>query len=429
MRKWIVVLGCILSPFVLQAEQNWKAILRYDKQAAKTALTEHLSKYAAQDSSSAKQQTAFAKNLAKELKHIGASNVQITKTGIVTADIPATSNKSAPTLALIAHLDTPSQTLAQQPQSHLKYTRDDISLDKSKNISLTEENSPQLLRAHGHDFLTSNGSAAFGATSKAGLAIVMTLADYLLGHTSIQHGPIKIVLLPNTSSHVGASALDVQVLGADYAYILDGTDASEVATENFNGNGFTIVFEGKRDVTLGKAMGSSFADNLLMASDFHTLLPRHLRPDTTSGRQGYIMVDEIITKGNRSTITGHLRAFTEEDLQGLSQQVTRAFNTVKALYPKAIAAELTFQPQFKNVKSQIPATVTQPLELAFYQEDMTPKYISVRDNTDFAVLTSRGLPTISIFTGVFHGAEPLEYVDVDIMEMALRGLFSAIVSK
>ncbi|MBO7238606.1 MAG: hypothetical protein J6U96_04965, partial [Elusimicrobiaceae bacterium] len=50
---------------------------------------------------------------------------------------------------------------------------------------------------------------------------------------------------------------------------------------------------------------------------------------------------------------------------------------------------------------------------------------SVRNNTDFAVLTTRGLPAVGVFTGVFHGGEPLEYTDIDIMEAALRGLLTA----
>ena len=309
---------------------------------------------------------------------------------------------------------------------HAKYVKGDILLNKEKNIRLTEENSTQLLRAHGHDFLTSDGTAAFGADSKAGLAIVMTLADYLLGNPSLQHGLIKIVLLPDAPSHAAAAALDIQSLGADYAYVLDGSDIGEITTGNFSGRSFEVVLEGRRDIPLGQAISSPFADNLLMASDFHTLLPRYARPETTSDTQGYITVDNIVTQGNRSIVTGHLRAFSEADLQNLSNQVTRAFNTVKAMYPKATAAELTFTDQFKNTQSQIPSDSVKFLENALHREDITPHRISVRDNTDFAVLTTRGLPAIGLFTGVFHGAEPLEYADTDLMEASLRGILSAL---
>jgi len=437
MKKLLVIFSCLLFPLWLQAEQNWKAVLRYDKQTAKADLAQHLRKYATQDSRSqlyatvspsTKQQAAFAKNLAKELKHIGASNVQVFKTGIVIADIPSTLKKPAPVLALIAHIDTPPQTRAQEPQSHPKYVSGNIVLDQANHINLTEENSTQLLRAHGHDFLTSNGTAAFGADSKAGLSIVMTLADYLLGHPALQHGLIKIVLLPDAPSHAGADALDISSLGADFAYVLDGSDVGEIATGNFGGRLFTAVFDGQRDIPLGQAISANFADNLLMASDFHTLLPRHARPETTSAKQGYITVDNIVTDANRSTVTGHLRAFTDTDLQNLSNQVTRAFNTVKAMYPKRTGAELTFTDQFSNAEKQIPSAFVQFTETALRQEDIQPKRISVRNNTDFAVLTIRGLPAVGIFTGVFHGSEPLEYADVDIMEASLRSLLTAVLT-
>ena len=433
MKKILAVMGCVLLAAVGSAEQNWKAVLRYDKQAAKADLAEHLRKYAAQDSHaqpsasttpSTKQQAAFAKNLAKELKHIGATNVQISKTGIVTAELPATINKPVAALALVAHYDTPPQARAQQPQTHNKYVSGSIVLNKE--ISLTEENSTQLLRAHGHDFITSNGSAAFGADSKAGLSIVMTLADYLLGHTSLQHGPIQIVLLPDSFSHAGAEALDVQALHADLAYVLDGADLGEIAAENFSGRTFTAVFEGARDIPPGRANTANFTDNLLMASDFHTLLPRHARPETTAGQQGYILVEQISTEGNLTRITGNVRAFTDTDLQNLSAQVTRAFNTVKAMYMPHAQATLTFENQFANVQAHIPPALLQTLETALRQEDISPKRISVRDNADFAVLTSRGLPAVGVFTGVFHGGESLEYADVDIMEASLRALLSTV---
>lgn len=435
MKKISLLLLCAAFPLTLAAQQNWKAVVRYDKQAAKADLVNRLQKYAQADSNSqlhttavpsTKQQLSFAKNLAKELKHIGAANVHLSKTGIVTAEIPATQHQSAPVLALVAHLDAAPQARAQQPQFHSKYTHGDMLLNKAKNLRLTEENSPQLLRAHGHDFLTTDGQAPFGADTKAGLAIVMTLADYLLGNRGLQHGTIRIVLLPDQLSFAGASALEVEKLGANYAFILDGKDQGEIALENFSGQGFTIVFEGRRDIALGQASSSAFTDNLLMASDFHTLLPRHSRPETTSGKQGYITVDDISTRGNRTTITGHLRAFNEKDLQRLNQQVKQAFNTVKVMYPRRATAELSFEEPFQNAANKIPPTLVQALESAFRQEDLAPKRVAVRNNTDFAILTLRGLPTLGVFTGVFNGAEPLEYVDVDIMEASLRGMLSLV---
>ena len=424
-------------PLCAAAQQNWKAVMRYDKQAVKSALADRLQEYAQADSHaqlqaatvpSTKQQTAFAKELAKQLKHLGASQVKVNKNGIVTAEIPATIQQDLPVLALVTHLDTPPQAQAQKPQLHAKYTSGNIVLNKAQNLALTETNSPQLLRAHGHDFLTGNGVAPFGADSKAGLTVLFTLVDYLLENPSLQHGLIKLVILPDGISHAGAAALNLTELGADYAYTLGGTDLGEIAAANFSGKSFTVTFDGRRDIPLGQALSAPFADNLLMASDFHTLLPRNRRPETTFGTQGYITVDDIVTQQNRSTITGHIRAFNDTDLQQLTSQVKQAFDTVKSMYPKRTGAELTFQDQFKNAQSKTQQPLIRSLEKAMRQEDIRPKQISVRNQTDFAVLTSRGLPAVGVFTGVFHGGEPMEYADVDIMENALRTLLATILN-
>ncbi len=437
MKKVLLFLLLSLLPVSVWADSNWKAVMRYDKQTAKTDLSNRLQKYAQQSSHakaqttttpSTKEQTAFAKSLVKELKHIGASKVQLSKTGIVTAEIPATTSQNMPVIALIAHLDMPPQAQAQTLQHHAKYTGGDILLNKDTNIALTEQNSAQLLHAHGHDLITSQGVSAYGVENKAGLSIVMTLADYLLGHTAISHGLIKIVLLPDAPSLQGANALDISALGANYALLLKGNDQGEIATSNFSGRSFTVVLEGNRDIPLGQAIYSNFVDNLLMASDFQTLLPRHFRPETTAGSQGYITVTDIVTQGNRSTITGQIRAFNDTDLQQLSNQVTKAFNTVKAIYPRHTKAQLDFADQFKNVQNQISPAFIQMVGNALQQEEILSKQISVRDNTDFAVLTHRGLPTIGLFTGVFHAGQPLEYADADIMESSLRGLITLLTS-
>lgn len=439
MKKTLTVLCTLLLPLAAAAQQNWKAVMRYDKQAAKAKLTERLTQYvtydtqsdpAAQQVPSTKGQLVFAKALAKELKHIGASNVKISKTGIVTADIPATTAKPAPVIALLAHMDTDKSASGQniKPQVHAKYKGGDIVINPGKDLRLTEYNSPQLLRAHGHDIVTASGDTLLGADDKAGVAVIMTLADYLLGNPGIEHGPVKIVFTPDEKTHTGMHTLDTAALGADYAYTADGSDLGEMIVENFGQRTFTAVFEGNRSVPLGYAMHSAFSDNLLMASDFHTLLPRQSRPETTFGMNGFIQVASITTQGNRTEVHGLIQAFSDQDMQKLSDAVTQAFNTAKAIHPKNTGAELTFQDNFKNAKPLIPAPLINVLESAMRQEDIQPKRVAARGGTDAAILSFKGLPAAGVFAGMFNAPGPLEYADVDIMEASLRTLLSAVVN-
>ncbi len=438
MKKQIITAFlCATLPICAAAQQNWKAVMRYDKQATKTALSERLSKYVTYDTTadansgkvpSSKGQVSFGKVLAKELKRMGAKNVRISSTGIVTADIPATTTKPAPTLAFLAHMDTSPSSSGKNvvPQVHHKYKGGDIVINQAQNLRLTEYNSPQLLHARGHDIMTASGSTLLGADDKAGIAIIMTFADYLLGNTGIEHGPIKNAFTPDEEISTGIKTMDVAAFGADYAYTVDGGDLGETIVENFNGRSFTAVFNGERGVHAGSAMNSAFSDNLLMASDFHTLLPRHRRPETTSGKQGFILVKSIKTEGNKTVVKGNIRAFTDEELAELTSIVEQAFKTVKALNPKNTGMELSFKDQYKNAKEMIPSQLIEILEQAMIAEEVTPKRVSARGGTDGVFLSFNGLPTADIFAGMFNLHSPLEYADIDIMEASLRTLISTV---
>ncbi len=435
MRNFLLICLCAALPLCAAAQQNWKAVMKYDKQQAKADLTERLTKYVTYDTRaergakqvpSTKGQTAFAKVLAKELKRIGAKNVQISPTSIVTAEIPSTTSKPAPAIAFIAHMDTAPAAPGKdvKPQLHSKYRGGDIIINKEQNIRLTEQNSPQLLQARGHDIMTASGGTLLGADDKNGISIIMTAADYLLGNTGIEHGPIKIVFTPDEEISAGVQTLDIAALGADYAYTVDGGDLGEVLVENFNGRSFTATFEGMRGVHAGYAMHSPFADNLLMASDFHTLLPRHRRPETTAGRNGFILVRSISTQEDKTTIYGSIRAFSNEELEDLTRLVQQSFDTVKAMNPKRKGAELIFKDDFKNSKDKMPAVLLSIANAAMQAEEITPKPDYVRGGADSVVLSFNGLPATNIFAGMFNIHGELEYADIDVMEAALRTLLT-----
>ncbi|MBR3632337.1 MAG: tripeptide aminopeptidase PepT [Elusimicrobiaceae bacterium] len=426
MRLFLSILCTMCLALSIQAQTNsWKAIMRYDKQAAKTALADRLLKYAEIDSHSdpakntvpsSKEQLSFAKVLAKELKHIGASKVQVSKTGIVSAEIPATSATNWPAMAFVAHLDTPLAD--RHPQLHTKYKGGNLKL--SKDVLLEESNNPHLLQAHGHDLITSSSTAPLGAQSKNGLSILITLADYLLGNPSIEHGRILLVFLPDGISHAAAQQISPADWNVSYAYMMEGGNIGEYVTDTFSGRQFTITFTGNRQIPLGQALHSSYTDNLLMAADFYTLLPRQYRPESTAQRQGYIAVTQSNTQQDTTTLIGEIRSFTSDGIKELSQNVTNAFNTIKAMYPKQAGSSLSFQDQFQNIRTALPKKFILHTEKTFRQEEIQPKQTALRDTSDAAILSLKGLPTLSLFTGVFNAGTSKEYADVDVMEASLR---------
>ena len=107
-------------------------------------------------------------------------------------------------------------------------------------------------------------------------------------------------------------------------------------------------------------------------------------------------------------------------MQGFVNEVTRAFNTVKAMNYKGTGFELTFEDQYKNMKTVLPAQVVNLAEMAMRQEDITPNRMAARGGTDGSTLSFMGLPTPDIFAGQYNLHSEREYADVDVMEASLR---------
>ncbi len=423
------IVACLLAGVASAQVADWKSVTQYNKAAAKEQLTKRFTHYVTFDTQAAENnktpstpgQLAFAKALAKELKKYGAQNVKLDKHGFLTADIPATSPKPAPTVAFLAHLDTALEVSGKQvkPQVHKDYKGGDIVISADKNLVINAQNSPQLATALGHDIVTASGGTLLGADDKTGVAVIMTLVQYLYDHPQFVHGPVKVAFTPDEETGLGIGQFDVKNFGADYAYTLDGGNLGELTGETFTGKAFTVTFTGKRGVHPGAAMNSAFADNILMASDFHTLLPRQARPETTSGRRGYIYVDTFETQGDTTTVSGIIRAFTDADMNQLTSQLNQALRTVKAMHYKG-QATLEITDQYRNLAEKIPPQMLTLAKQAMQQENITPVLHAARGGTDGSTLSFMGLPTPDLFAGQFNIHSELEYADVDVMEASLR---------
>ena len=86
---------------------------------------------------------------------------------------------------------------------------------------------PDLLSQFGHDIVTASGLTLLGADDKAGVAEIVTAADYLMRHPEIAHGPIRIALA-GRGDRTGADRFDVKRFGAVCAYTLDGGSRGEL---------------------------------------------------------------------------------------------------------------------------------------------------------------------------------------------------------
>ena len=193
------------------------------------------------------KERVLAKLLVEELKQIGASNVRMDEEHCyVYATIPATTDKKVPAIGFVAHMDTaPALTGTNvKPNVVKNYQGGDIVLNKALGIVLSPAQSPHLNSCIGKDIVTTDGTTLLGADDKAGVAEIMTMAEYLIAHPEIPHGTIQIGFTPDEEVGRGVDFFNVEEFGADFAYTVDGGTLGEIEYENFNAAGAKVTIHG-----------------------------------------------------------------------------------------------------------------------------------------------------------------------------------------
>jgi len=95
--------------------------------------------------------------------------------------------------------------------------------------------------------------------------------------------------------------LDLDKLGAEVAYTLDGARRGELEDETFSALKATVVFRGRSTHT-GTAKGV-MVNAIKTAGDFLAALPRDgLSPETTEGREGFVHPERIAGGASRATL-------------------------------------------------------------------------------------------------------------------------------
>ena len=364
--------------------------------------------------------------LMSELKGIGAQGVTLTPYGTVLATLPSTAGPDAPTLALLAHVDTAPQFNATgvKPVVHKSYNGGDISFPDAPELTLSPANSSYLGTKQGHDIITASGTTLLGADDKAGVAIVMTAARHLLANPEIKHGKIRLAFTPDEEIGRGVHPDLPRDLAADFAYTFDGGEVGNIEYESFSADGAKVHVTGV-SIHPGTAKGTLVNALHLAAKVLMTLPQTTLTPDTSDNRDGFIMATDLVGNAAEATLTFILRDFERDGLAAKGALLQSVVETVQLTEPRAtLTCEIT--PQYRNMrywleKDMTPVTLAQDAARAI---GVTPRSAPIRGGTDGSRLTELGLPCPNIFTGMQELHGPLEWISVQDMaiatEMALK---------
>lgn len=371
---------------------------------------------------SSPQQWDIAKYIFEELQSLGLEDVQLDENGYIYAYIPSNLEQDdEPTIGFIAHYDTSPDFNGEnvKPQIWDDYNGGDLVLNKETGFTLSPSRFESLKDYVGKTLITTDGTTLLGADDKAGVAEIVTAAEYLLAHPDIKHGRIAIGFTPDEEIGRGAHKFDVEKFGAEWAYTMDGGEVGELEYENFNAAGAVVKIHGL-SVHPGYAYGK-MVNAALLAADFIQALPANETPATTRGYEGFFHLMETTADISEAKLQYIIRDHDEAKFEARKQLM---LDTVEAMNQKYGAGtfEVEIKEQYRNMKQQFEGKmhIVDIAAQAMKDANIEPKIKAIRGGTDGAQLSYMGLPCPNIFAGGinFHG--PYEYVALESMEKAVK---------
>ena len=364
-------------------------------------------------------QVEFAGLLADEMREIGVENVHyLPSNGYVIGTIPATTDKAVRKIGLISHLDTADfNAEGVNPQLIENYDGKEITLGASA-YSLDPKDFPNLNNYLGQTLITTDGTTLLGADDKAGIAEIMTAADYLLQHPEIEHGEIRIGFGPDEEIGVGADLFDVVDFDVDFAYTIDGGPLGELEYETFNAAGVTITIAG-RNVHPGTAK-NQMINALQLANDFHNRLPEAARPELTDGRQGFYHLASLTGTPEAAEMTYIIRDHDRTVFEEMKANLIAIADQLNASFDQA-RLTATVKDQYYNMAEVIEKdmSIVTLAETAMKNLGITPKIEPVRGGTDGSKISFMGIPTPNIFAGGENMHGRFEFVSLETMQAAV----------
>lgn len=397
----------------------------------KERLVERFLRYVAVDTQSDPESETFpstAKQLTllnlllEEMLVMGLADVEIDPHGYVTGTIPAIPGcEQKPVIGFISHVDTsPDMTGVEiKPQFVYDYDGEDIRLNESLTMRVAEF--PELSFFKGHTLITTDGTTLLGADDKAGIAEIMTAAEYLMAHPEIPHGTVRIGFTPDEEVGRGVDFFDVENFGANFAYTVDGGFEGELEYENFNAASAKIAVQG-RNIHPGYAK-DKMINALQVICEINALLPAAQRPEHTEEYDGFYHLVGMNGTVEQATSEYIIRDHSREKFEAKKSYLQSVVNLLEEKYGKGVIS-LTVKDQYYNMREMVEPhpEVIGRAEKAMRLAGVVPVVRPIRGGTDGSRLSYMGLPCPNLFTGGmnFHGK--FEYCSVDTMCRACKTL-------
>lgn len=368
-------------------------------------------------------QMKLAKLLQKELEELGLTT-ELDDHAYLFGTLPSNIESETKTIAFLAHLDTANFNSENVNPRVIEYKGGDIELNEGWK-TMAVRDFPNLASYIGQRLVVTDGTTLLGADDKAGIAEIMAALKILKDNPTIPHGEIKVAFTPDEEIGRGPALFDVEKLGADLGYTVDGGPLGELQFENFNAASADITVRG-RSVHPGSAK-NKMKNAILIACEFNAALPAEERPEHTEGYEGFFHLDEMNGRVEETILNYIIRDHDMDKFQAKKERMNKTAQNLNKKYGEG-TVEVTMSDSYYNMKEKIEPYmyIVENAKQAFEMAGVQPQISPVRGGTDGAQLSYKGLPCPNIFTGGenFHGE--FEFISVESMEKAVEVILNII---
>ncbi len=394
---------------------------------------ERFYKYVAYDTQSSEESESFPStdkqkvllsDLAEEMRSLGMTEVEMDEYGYVMGTIPATAGyENKPVIGFISHVDTSPDMSGKdvRPREIPNYDGSDIALNSE--LTMRVEEFPELSFFKGHTLIVTDGTTLLGADDKAGVAEIMSAAEWLMSHPEVAHGKIRIGFTPDEEIGRGVDCFSVERFGADFGYTVDGGMEGELEFENFNAASAKFTVKG-RNIHPGYAK-NKMVNAMHVAMEVAAMLPPTQRPEHTEGYEGFYHLVGMKGEVELAELSYIVRDHSREKFEEKKEFLTRVEKYMAEKYGEGVVS-LVLKDQYYNMREMVEPhpEVIDKAKKAMEMAGVVPIVRPIRGGTDGSRLSYMGLPCPNLFAGGmnFHGK--FEYCSVQSMERAMQTIIN-----
>lgn len=378
-------------------------------------------------SPSTEKQFDLADFLSEEMQILGVDEVERTDQGIVYGKIYSNSDEPMKAIGFIAHMDTSPDASGHDihPRIIRSYPGGRIILNEEKKMYLDPETNPELKGLVGDDLITTDGTTLLGADDKAGVAIIMSMVEYICQNRDFKHGDICIAFTPDEEVGRGTENFDVKRFGADYAYTVDGGRIDEFSFENFNAYKADVTITGK-SYHPGDSKGK-MVNALTLGRQFDTMLGDNKRPEATEHKEGFYHLHHMEGDVSTTKMTYILRDHDIDNMHDMIHTMQLAASYLNQVN-HGHYIDIDFTLQYKNMIEVINKTpdIVYKVKQAMINIGLEPIASPIRGGTDGANLSFMGLPCPNLGTGGYNYHGPYEFCSINSMKKGVKLLLELI---